>query len=428
MNDVMANLEAEMEILGAILIDDTNFPICLEFLNELDFYSTKHKILFRSMKELYADGRRISEVNLIEKFKGGNILEIGGISYVLELLKGGRNLDLTGYIQIVKEYSEKRFLREILVRAAGNINKRPLKEIREYVYKGLERDVNRNEGILDTKAFLYKGLVDIEERYKNGGQSYGMNTGFSLYDEHIGALKKGELVVVAGRPGMGKTVFAVNLLVNLAQNGYKTLFTEIEMNAEALAMKIFSSKANIEGKKLMNGDLEVEDFCLLTNTYEKMVKIGGMMIDCSETQNLMKIKAKAKTIKQTKGLDVLIIDYLTLMEIDDTRDNRVNAVGKITRGLKLLAKELDINIVLLSQLSRGVESRADKEPMLSDLRDSGSIEQDADVVMFVYREDYYDKEKEKEKIMKLLIRKNRTGKVGTISLKYNPEYQRVENF
>ncbi|MGL5649867.1 MAG: replicative DNA helicase, partial [Clostridium sp.] len=403
------------------------FPMCLDELNELDFYDKKHKILFSHMKDLYGNGRRISDVNLIEKLRDGDILEVGGLSYVLQILNGGRNLDLTGYIKIVKEYSEKRHLREVLLRAASHISSRPIKEIREYVYMGLEKNSKRHESILDTKEFLYKGLVDIEERYLQGGKSYGMSTGFSSYDENIGALKKGELVVVAGRPGMGKTVFAVNLFVNLAQNGYQTLFTEIEMNAEALAMKVFSSKANIDGKNLMNGDLEPEDFINLTKVCDKLVKKGGMMVDCSEMQDLISIKAKAKAVKESKGLDVLIIDYLTLMEIDDRKENRVNAVGKITRGLKLLAKELDISIVLLSQLSRGVEGRADKEPMLSDLRDSGSIEQDADVVMFVYREDYYDKEKDDEKVMKLLVRKNRTGKVGTINLRYIPEYQRVDN-
>lgn len=222
---------------------------------------------------------------------------------------------------------------------------------------------------------------------------------------------------------MGKTVFALNLLDRLSDNNYKVLLHELEMGEETISMRLFSSRLNIENKLLQSGKLSEEQFMILIDEYQKLIKRGNAFIDFGSKQSLLSISAKAKTMKQTKGLDVLIIDYLGLMDID-LKDTRTNAVGEITRGLKLLAKELNINIVLLCQLSRAVEGRIDKRPMLSDLRDSGNIEQDADVVIFTYREKYYDK-KLKEDKLELIVGKNRNGKTGTIKLDFYPEYQKI---
>lgn len=250
-----------------------------------------------------------------------------------------------------------------------------------------------------------------------------MRTGYKSLDENLNGLKKGELVIVAGRPSMGKTVFALNLLDRLSDNNYKVLLHELEMGEETISMRLFSSRLNIENKLLQSGKLSEEQFMSLIDEYQKLIKRGNAFIDFGSKQSLLSISAKAKTMKQTKGLDVLIIDYLGLMDID-LKDTRTNAVGEITRGLKLLAKELNISIVLLCQLSRAVEGRIDKRPMLSDLRDSGNIEQDADVVIFTYREKYYDK-KLKEDKLELIVGKNRNGKTGTIKLDFYPEYQKI---
>ena len=427
----MFNLYAEKDILSNILIDDSNFPKCIDVINEFDFYDKKHKILFSKMKEIYAEGKRINEINLTEAIGKKDVLEIGGVNYISSLQAYGSvaeksyNVDLKSCLRLVKGYSEKRYLKNLLCRAVNAIENGELSNdvIKEGIYKGLSKSFKSNDKTLSPEEYLFKGLEEIEKRYVHGGDIQGMRTGYKSLDENLNGLKKGELVIVAGRPSMGKTVFALNLLDRLSDNNYKVLLHELEMGEETISMRLFSSRLNIENKLLQSGKLSEEQFMNLIDEYQKLIKRGNAFIDFGSKQSLLSISAKAKTMKQTKGLDVLIIDYLGLMDID-LKDTRTNAVGEITRGLKLLAKELNISIVLLCQLSRAVEGRIDKRPMLSDLRDSGNIEQDADVVIFTYREKYYDK-KLKEDKLELIVGKNRNGKTGTIKLDFYPEYQKI---
>lgn len=421
----MYNLAAEAEVLGAILVEDNNLAICMDKINEFDFYDKKHQTLFYNMKVLYGEGKRINEINLFEVIGKDNIKDVGGISYISSLITIGLNRDLTAYLEIIKNCSRRRDLLRVLNRAIADLEKgkRGIEEIKENIYRGFDEGANECSTILTEEQFMFKALEEIEKRYRQGGDIQGIKTGFKSLDENLNGLKRGELTVVAGRPSMGKTVFALNLLDGLADNGYKVLLNELEMSEESIAMRILSGRAKIENKRLQQGKLTDEHFIKIVNEYQYMSKRGKAYIDFGTSQSLLTISAKAKTMKQTKGLDVVIVDYLGLMDIK-VRDTRSNAIGELTRGLKLLAKELDISIVLLSQLSRGVEGRMEKRPMLSDLRDSGNIEQDADVVMFTYREKYYDK-KVKDDKLELIVAKNRNGKTGTIKLDFYPDYQKV---
>ena len=266
----------------------------------------------------------------------------------------------------------------------------------------------------------------IEKHYQNGGEIPGMKTGFTDFDRATNGLKKGEFFVIGGRPSMGKTLIALNMADGLAKNGYKVSIIELEMTAEALGIRRLAYNSNIASNKLQTGNLTDKEFIKIEETFNYLAKQGNVFTDCSDYQNILTIKAKAKAIKETKGLDVLIIDHLGLMDIKE-RENRTYAIGEITRQLKLLAKELDINVILLCQLSRAVEMRADKRPMLSDLRESGNIEQDADLVVFAYRDEYYNPQTEDKNIMEWSIAKQRNGKTGTLKFAYLSDLQKIGN-
>ncbi|WP_040413686.1 replicative DNA helicase [Clostridium thermobutyricum] len=421
----MNNIEAEIEVLGAILTDDKNLPNCLDEINEEDFYLERHKILFRKMKELYAVGKRVNLINIVNYIGKEKIIEFGGVSYISSLIEGGRNLDIKSYLEIIKECSLKRKLKVSLEKSLEALIKgeEDLSAIKTRIYKGLETGDEIKRNILEDKDLMFKTLEEIENRFNKGGEVLGMETGYKSLDRLLNGLKKGELVILAGRPAMGKTVTALNIMDGLADRGYKVLLNELEMTEEAIGMRRLAYRTNTKSIAIQNGRLTEEEFIKITNEYSLLSKRGNVYTDCSYNQTLMSIMSRAKVLKETKGLDVLIIDYLGLMEMK-IKDTRANAVGEITRGLKILAKKLDINIILLCQLSRNVEGRMDKRPMLSDLRDSGSIEQDADVVIFTYRDSYYNKEVTEEEI-ELIVAKNRNGKDGIVKFKFYGEYQKI---
>lgn len=422
---MMNNIEAEIEVLGAILNDDKNLPNCLDKINEEDFYLERHKILFRKMKELYAIGKRVNLINIVNYIGKEKIIEFGGVSYISSLIEGGRNLDIKSYLEIIKECSLKRKLKVSLEKSLEALLKgeEDLSAIKTRIYKGLETGDEIKRNILEDKDLMFKTLEEIENRFNKGGEVLGMETGYKSLDRLLNGLKKGELVILAGRPAMGKTVTALNIMDGLADRGYKVLLNELEMTEEAIGMRRLAYRTNTKSIAIQNGRLTEEEFIKITNEYSLLSKRGNVYTDCSYNQTLMSIISRAKVLKETKGLDVLIIDYLGLMEMK-IKDTRANAVGEITRGLKILAKKLDINIILLCQLSRNVEGRMDKRPMLSDLRDSGSIEQDADVVIFTYRDSYYNKEVTEEEI-ELIVAKNRNGKDGIVKFKFYGEYQKI---
>ena len=269
-------------------------------------------------------------------------------------------------------------------------------------------------------------MDEIEKRYKNGGQISGMETGFINFDRATNGFKKGELVVIGGRPSMGKTLMALNIGDNLAEKGYSVGLIELEMTPEALGFRRIAYNSGTEAQKLQTGKLNDEEFCKIAMTCNRLAKNNKIFTDCSSYQNILTIKAKAKAIKQAHGLDCLIIDHLTLMDIP-SKNNRSQEIGDVTRSLKLLAKELDINVILICQLSRAVESRSNKRPVMSDLRESGNIEQDADLIVFAYRDEYYYPDTDDKDIMEWIISKQRNGKTGTLKFKYFDKLQKIEN-
>lgn len=428
MRELPKAIKAEMEVLGAILHNNSNIAECIERLNEKDFYLKRHKIIFLNMCKLFSSGNDIDLVTLIDSIGKDNLNEIGGVTYISDLISGGLNINLDAYINILKDKSYRREAIKELNNSISDLydeNKKP-----NYIIGHMQEKLTDNnkakKSIMNDEELFAKTLNEIERRFQNGGEIPGMKTGFIDFDKATNGLKKGELFVIGGRPSMGKTLIALNMADGLAKNNYKVGLIEMEMTEESLGIRRLAYNSNIEANKLQLGKLNDDEFLKISKTYNELAKRGNMVTDCSDYQNILTIRAKAKAMKQSNGLDILIIDHLGLMDIKIV-ENRTYAIGEITRQLKLLAKELDINVILLCQLSRAVELRADKRPMLSDLRESGNIEQDADLVMFAYRDEYYNQETEDKNLMEWIIAKQRNGKTGTLKFVYIDKLQKIAN-
>ena len=423
-----ANIEAEQELLGEILSNKNKIIEAVEKLKPNDFYLDKHKAIYSAMCGLFAEGKEIGLVTLAESLGKENLKNIGGISYLSNLIETRVPISVDAYVNLIKDKSKRRNTIKTLTESIENLydDKKSTSEIIGHVQNEITDFSNDKNKILSDAELFSKTMDVIEKHYQNGGEIPGMKTGFTDFDRATNGLKKGEFFVIGGRPSMGKTLIALNMADGLAKNGYKVSIIELEMTAEALGIRRLAYNSNIASNKLQTGNLTDKEFIKIGETFNYLAKQGNVFTDCSDYQNILTIKAKAKAIKETKGLDVLIIDHLGLMDIKE-RENRTYAIGEITRQLKLLAKELDINVILLCQLSRAVEMRADKRPMLSDLRESGNIEQDADLVVFAYRDEYYNPQTEDENIMEWSIAKQRNGKTGTLKFAYLSDLQKIGN-
>lgn len=423
-----ASIEAEQELLGEILNNRKRFIEVVEKLKPQDFYIEKHQEIFKIMCGLFAEGKEIGLVTLAESLGKENLEKIGGISYITSLIETRVPISISAYIKLLKDKSKRRNAIKTLVNGLGDLydDKKETSAIIGHVQNEITDFEGEKNKILTDEELFSKTMESIELHYQNGGEIPGMKTGFIDFDRATNGLKKGEFTVIGGRPSMGKTLIALNIADGLAKNGYKVGLVELEMTPEALGIRRLAYNANVQSSKLQTGRLTDQEFIKISETYNYLSKQGKIFTDCSDYQSILTIKAKAKAIKESKGLDVLIVDHLGLMDIKD-RENRSYAIGEVTRQLKLLAKELDINVILICQLSRAVEQRADKRPMLSDLRESGNIEQDADLVVFAYRDEYYNKETEEKNIMEWIIAKQRNGRTGTLKFAYLSELQKIGN-
>lgn len=420
------DLRCEGEILGAVF---HNGKIMGEVINELeadDFYSNANKTIYTHMCRLFAEGKDINLTLIVNSIGKDNLKSVGGITYITDIITGGLNINPAHYINIVKEKSYRRKVIKELTKAVEKIydeKNNPYEITDAMVNILLNKNLGKSNIMRDNELFEAT-LLEIDRRLKSSGEIPGMKSGLVSFDKNIGGLNKGELNVIAGRPSMGKTLFALNLIDGLGKNGYKAFLCELEMTAESLGMRRLSSNSTVEVEKMKFGMLSDDEILSLFKTCEDMSKRDNLFTDCSPGQSLLNIKAKAKAIKQTHGLDVIVIDHLTLMNIPE-KSTRDLAIGEITKGLKFMAKELDVCVIILCQLSRAVEQRMDKRPMLSDLRESGNIEQDADMVAFMYRDEYYNRDSEDRGILECIIGKQRNGRTGTLKFAYEPKFQKV---
>ncbi|UZP02311.1 replicative DNA helicase [Clostridium botulinum] len=425
-NRVLPNsIEAEQTLLGCIISSIDKFLEVDAIVHELDFYVDKHKKIYGAIKNLVNRGVTVDAITLMEELKSRNILMLcGGASYITELSLTGINYsNIASYAEIIREKSNRRKL----IKAGQTLISKSFDEDINLVLEETERELynveaskESNEIVPISKA-VEKSLELLEERYKTGGKLKGISTGFKELDELSSGLKEKDFIIVAARPSMGKTAFALNIGQAASKQGSVAIFS-LEMSRDQLMDRLLSAKCMIQFTKLTNGILNEKEFLDISNGANNL-GTRKLFID-DESSLLSDIKAKCRKLKLQQGLNVVIIDYLQLIRVNIKTNSREQEVSHISRELKALAKELGITVIALSQLSRAPEQRADHRPMLSDLRESGSIEQDADIIHFLYRDEYYNKESEDRNIAEVITAKNRNGITRTTKLAWLGQYQR----
>lgn len=420
------SLEAEQAVLGCIL-DKGSMDDVIGMLESNDFYTSRHRFIFSTLFSMYKADKPIDIITLSEELKRIDILsQVGGITYLVELKDGVVILDnLLHYAQIVKDKAAKRQLilsaKEVLKDAYDDSE--DVKNILSRAESSMFILSNSNSKEFRTIGNCIEGAIqNIESNYSRGGGIIGVPTGYKNLDRHTNGLQKGDFVLLAARPSMGKTAFALNLASNVANNGKVAIFS-LEMSSEQLTQRLLSSESMLEFSKVRAGALNDNEWVKLTRA-SSIIANKNIVIDDSASLDISEIKAKCKRLKIKQGLDVVLIDYLQLVRLNEKVYSREQEVSKVSAALKSLAKDLDITVIALSQLSRAPEQRLDHRPQLGDLRDSGSLEQDADIIMFLYRDEYYNPESEEKNIAEVIIGKNRNGQVGTTKLAWLGTYQK----
>lgn len=421
------NLEAEQSVLGAILVDSSCLAVVMDEVRVEHFYRPEHTQLFEIMVRLFTTAQPIDFVTVLEIVCGESVFPSDAeakiyLAQLIQIVPSTANV--TAYAKIVREKSYVRSLmmaaQEIISDAReGGADAGVLMDAAEQKIYDIRqgRDTNKLRRI-DTI------LVDIYDRLQrlsgdNKDQFLGISTGFGELDKIMTGLNRSDLILIAGRPGMGKTSFALNIANHVAMKANRTVAVfSLEMSGEQLVERVLSGEALVQGNKMRTGELDVDDWVRIATSAQVLAK-APMYIDDTAGITVPEMKAR---LRRVRDLDLVVIDYLQLMNSTSRSDNRVQVVSEITRSLKILAKELMVPVILLSQLSRGPESRTDHRPMLSDLRESGSIEQDADLVLLLYRDAYYNRDSEEQNIAECIVAKNRHGETGTVKLAWDGEH------
>lgn len=424
------NIDAEQSVIGSMLKDNETIPAVLEGLNDEDFYKESHKILFRAISELYQTNNHVDMITLIEYLKSDEKLEeVGGISHIAELESSTLlTTNLGSHIKIITDKSTLRKLirvsNEIIEKSYSSQNdvEGVLDLAEQRIFKIAEKSANSDfEGI---RAVLARGLDEIEKIYQNDGQGNGVPSGFPDLDSMTSGFQKGDMVLIAARPSMGKTTFALNITEHAAlRAGKHVAIFSCEMSKEQLAYKLLCSEANVDMLKLRTGTLDDKDWESIARATGPLSR-AKIFIDDTAGISVMEMRSKARKLNMEHGIDMIVIDYLQLMSGSKGTESRQQEVSEISRSIKALAKEIECPVIALSQLSRAPEQRADHRPMLSDLRESGSIEQDADLAMFLYRDEYYNKDTEDKNIGEVIIAKQRNGPVGTVKLAWLGQFSK----
>jgi len=426
------NLEAEEALIGSVFINNEGLYKIIDIVSKEDFYNPANKEIFGAIISLFNERSPIDLVTITEHLDSKGIMdEVGGPAYLSRVVNSVPTAShIVQYANIV---SEKKILRDLII-AANDISALAYQEDEdidvtldsaEKMLFGISQKTLR-DNFVAVKNMLPETFERIDRLHKNKGELRGIPTGFDDLDMMLGGLQKSDLVILAARPSMGKTSFALNIALNAAtDNNKKTVgIFSLEMSKDQLVDRLISSISHVDSYRLRSGDLREEDFPAIGQAMATLDE-APIFIDDSVGISVMEMRAKARRLKMEYGLDLIIIDYLQLM--GGNMENRVQEISEISRALKGLARELDIPVVALSQLNRALEMRPDKKPLLSDLRESGSIEQDADVVMFVYRDEYYNHDTERKNIADIIVRKHRNGPTGEISLYFSAGQMRFMN-
>lgn len=428
------NIEAEQAVLGAMLIKKEAIAEVQEILQPDDFYREAHRIVYEAMVQLQNDDEVVDLVTLTEQLRKSEQLDkIGGLAFITQLANAVPTAaNVVYHAKIVKEKAELRSLinAATAIASAAYEDNTDVENIMDDAEKKILAVANRQNGgaFESMKSIVMRTFERINVLYESKGGLTGISSGFKDLDKLTAGLQKSDLILVAARPSMGKTAFTLNIASYVGTHGGKVAFFSLEMSKEQLMQRMLCAEGGIDATKLRTGQLDTPEWNKLVHVADTLSR-APIYIDDTAGITVMELRSKARRLKAEHGLDLIIIDYLQLMQGRPSKngDNRQQEISEISRSLKALARELDVPVIALSQLSRSVESRQIKKPMLSDLRESGSLEQDADIVMFLYREDYYDKDTENKNITDIIVAKHRNGPVDTISLFFQKEYTKFRD-
>ncbi len=430
------SVEAEQAVLGGLLLDNSTWDAIADRLTAEDFYRRDHQQIFSAIAELAGRSEPADAVTLAEYLAAkGEAEDTGGLAYLAGLARETPTAaNIRAYADIVRERS----LLRHLIRVSGEIaasayasEGRPAKDLvdeaERLVFQIAEAGRRTGSGFVALKDILGETIDRLDMLHENQGQLTGISTGYTDLDRMTAGLQPGDLVIVAGRPSMGKTTFALNIGENAAISaGVPVAVFSMEMSREQLSMRMISSLGRVDQSHLRTGMFGDEDWARINGAIAQM-KTAPIYIDDSGALTPTEVRARARRLSRERGLGLIIVDYLQLMQVPGTKENRATEISEISRSLKALAKELRVPVIALSQLNRGVEQRTDKKPVMSDLRESGAIEQDADVIMLIYREEVYDQDTPRKGIADIIVAKQRNGPTGEVHLTFLGKYTRFEN-
>ncbi|HBV97898.1 MAG: DNA helicase [Peptococcaceae bacterium BICA1-7] len=427
------NIDAEQSVLGALFVERDALYRVARFLKVEDFYLESHRLIYKSFLDLDESGVPPDMVTITDILRQqGSLEKVGGATYVASLAAlSPTAANIEHYARIIEEKSLLRSLITMANRIAGmgyEGGEEAEKLIDEAENMLLELSSRRSTaGFSPIDRILVEIFRVIEERYRNKGKTSGILTGFKDLDRLLCGMQPGDLIIVAGRPAMGKTSFGMTMAHQAAvQNGVPTAVFSLEMSRAQLVQRVLCAEAMVDMQRVRSGYLSDVDWNKLAESAAKLTRTP-LFIDDSPGLSVRQVRAKARRLKAEKGLGLIVIDYLQLMQGSSRTENRQQEIADISRSLKAMAKDLEVPVVALAQLSRSVEQRDKKRPIMSDLRESGSLEQDADVVMFIYREEYYKPDTEKKAIAEIIVAKQRNGPTGSVDLAFLKEYTRFMN-
>ncbi|MGI9344487.1 MAG: replicative DNA helicase [Gammaproteobacteria bacterium] len=433
------SVQAEQALLGGLMLDASAWDRVADRVTEVDFYRNDHRLIFTAIRALSERNQPCDAVTLSEHLEAKDELtDAGGLGYLGSLVKDTPSAaNVAEYATIIRE----RGLLRNLIQAGNEIaasayqtEGRPIAELvdaaERKVFEIAEQGQRRGSGFVHLRDVLPATIDQIDERHQNQQAITGLATGFNQFDEMTAGLQKGDLIIVAGRPSMGKTTLALNIAENAALNPSRpqpTAVFSMEMSTEQLALRMISSLGRVNQAHLRNGRFGDDDWPRI-NAAIQMMSEAPMYIDDTPAMTPTEIRARARRLKRQHGLELIVVDYLQLMQVAGSAENRATEISEISRSLKALARELEVPIIALSQLNRSVEQRTEKKPIMSDLRESGAIEQDADLILFIYREEVYDKDTPRKGMADINIAKQRNGPVGEFPLTFLGQFTKFENY
>lgn len=431
------SLEAEQSVLGALMLDNRAWDKIVDRLSEQDFYQQGHRTLFATLNQLANRNSPFDVLTLTEALKTlGQLENVGGEFYLFELARNTPSAaNIIAYADIVRERSILRQLISVANEIADNAffpegmqSSAILDTAEQKIFKIADQGT-RGNGPVSINQYLAKATDRIDTLYHSNQTVTGVATGFSDFDEMTSGLQAGDLVIIAGRPSMGKTTFAMNIAENAAiKNQHPVLVFSMEMPGEQLALRMMSSLGRIDQHRVRNGKLNDEDWPRITSAVS-VLSDAPMFIDDTPALSPSEVRARARRLVREHGkIGLIVIDYLQLMQVPGSKENRTNEISEISRSLKALAKELYVPVIALSQLNRSLEQRQDRRPVMSDLRESGAIEQDADLIAFIYRDEVYNEDSSEKGKAEIIIAKQRNGPIGKVFLTFLGQYTVFENY